>query len=137
MKALGFYLVKCGPDGPEARELAEEWNKRWDKVRAQTMTQSREELYLQLRAWTWNLSETLASEFNGLVIPRDLTRCLPRQPHERPRSHWLSWVSAPARCLSRASWLIDDPDSILVILLILFPFVLVAAVLLSYLTGMK
>jgi hypothetical protein len=33
MRALGFYSVPCGPDGPEARAIAEEWNRRWLAVR--------------------------------------------------------------------------------------------------------
>jgi hypothetical protein len=26
MEALGFSLVRCGPDGPEAWKIATEWN---------------------------------------------------------------------------------------------------------------
>jgi hypothetical protein len=33
MKALGFYSVPCGPDGPDAWATAEQWNQRWDKTR--------------------------------------------------------------------------------------------------------
>jgi hypothetical protein len=33
MKALGFGSVPCGPDGPGAWALAEEWNRRWDATR--------------------------------------------------------------------------------------------------------
>jgi integrase len=33
MRALGFYSVPCGPDGPDAWAIAEEWNARWDKTR--------------------------------------------------------------------------------------------------------
>ena len=33
MRALGFQIVRCGPDGPEAWSLAAEWNKRWQAVR--------------------------------------------------------------------------------------------------------
>ena len=33
MRALGFQIVRCGPDGPEAWALAAEWNKRWQAVR--------------------------------------------------------------------------------------------------------
>jgi hypothetical protein len=33
MRALGFQIVRCGPDGPEAWALAAEWNKRWQIVR--------------------------------------------------------------------------------------------------------
>ena len=29
MRALGFHSVACGPDGPEAWAVAEEWNRRW------------------------------------------------------------------------------------------------------------
>jgi hypothetical protein len=33
MRALGFQIVRCGADGPEAWALATEWNKRWQAVR--------------------------------------------------------------------------------------------------------
>jgi hypothetical protein len=33
MRALGFQIVRCGPDGPEAWAIADEWNKRWQMVR--------------------------------------------------------------------------------------------------------
>ena len=33
MRALGFQIVRCGPDGPEAWTLATEWNKRWQVIR--------------------------------------------------------------------------------------------------------
>jgi hypothetical protein len=33
MRALGFHIVRCGPDGPEAWTLAREWNERWQAVR--------------------------------------------------------------------------------------------------------
>jgi integrase len=33
MRALGFYSVPCGPDGPGAWAVAEQWNQRWDKTR--------------------------------------------------------------------------------------------------------
>jgi integrase len=33
MRALGFYNVPCGPDGPDAWAIAEEWNRRWLAVR--------------------------------------------------------------------------------------------------------
>jgi hypothetical protein len=33
MRALGFQIVRCGPDGPEAWALAAEWNERWQAVR--------------------------------------------------------------------------------------------------------
>jgi hypothetical protein len=33
MKALGFYSVPCGDDGPNAWAVAEQWNVRWDKTR--------------------------------------------------------------------------------------------------------
>jgi hypothetical protein len=33
MRALGFLIVRCGPDGPEAWAVADEWNKRWQAVR--------------------------------------------------------------------------------------------------------
>src|SRR5262249_26414061 len=32
MKALGFSIVRCGPDGAEAWKIATEWNERWQKV---------------------------------------------------------------------------------------------------------
>lgn len=34
MKAHGFGSVPCGPDGPGAWALAEEWNRRWDLTRS-------------------------------------------------------------------------------------------------------
>jgi hypothetical protein len=33
MRALGFYSVPCGRDGPEAWAIAEEWNRRWQVVK--------------------------------------------------------------------------------------------------------
>jgi hypothetical protein len=33
MRALGFYSVPCGPDGPEARKIAELWNQHWRDVK--------------------------------------------------------------------------------------------------------
>jgi hypothetical protein len=33
MRALGFYCVPCGPDGPDAWAIAEQWNDLWGKVR--------------------------------------------------------------------------------------------------------
>jgi hypothetical protein len=33
MKALGFAIVRCGPDGHEAWKIAAEWNARWQAVR--------------------------------------------------------------------------------------------------------
>jgi hypothetical protein len=33
MRALGFANVHCGPDGPDAWAIAEEWNRRWLAVR--------------------------------------------------------------------------------------------------------
>jgi integrase len=33
MRALGFYSVPCGQDGPDAWALAEQWNRRWQMVR--------------------------------------------------------------------------------------------------------
>ena len=33
MRVLGFQIVRCGTDGPEAWALAAEWNKRWQAVR--------------------------------------------------------------------------------------------------------
>lgn len=33
MRALGFLIIRCGVDGPEAWALAAEWNKRWQAVR--------------------------------------------------------------------------------------------------------
>ena len=33
MRALGFYNVPCGLDGPDAWKIAEEWNCRWLAVR--------------------------------------------------------------------------------------------------------
>ena len=34
MKALGFYSVPCGQDGPAAWAIAEQWNVRWDKTQS-------------------------------------------------------------------------------------------------------
>jgi hypothetical protein len=36
MRALGFYSVPCGRDGPEAWALAEEWERRWQATRIGT-----------------------------------------------------------------------------------------------------
>jgi hypothetical protein len=33
MRALGFYGVPCGQDGPDAWAIAEEWNRRWQAVK--------------------------------------------------------------------------------------------------------
>lgn len=34
MKALGFSIVRCGPDGAAAWKIAAEWNERWQAVRS-------------------------------------------------------------------------------------------------------
>lgn len=34
MRDAGFSMVTCGPDGPQAWAIAEEWNRRWDAYRA-------------------------------------------------------------------------------------------------------
>jgi hypothetical protein len=33
MRALGFYCVSCGKDGPDAWVIAQQWNERWQAVR--------------------------------------------------------------------------------------------------------
>ena len=33
MRTLGFQIVRCGADGPEAWTIAAEWNGRWQVVR--------------------------------------------------------------------------------------------------------
>jgi hypothetical protein len=33
MRSLGFEIVRCGADDPEAWRIAEEWNRRWQAVR--------------------------------------------------------------------------------------------------------
>jgi integrase-like protein len=33
MRALGFYCVPCGKDGPDAWAIAQQWNDRWQAVR--------------------------------------------------------------------------------------------------------
>jgi hypothetical protein len=33
MRALGFTIVRCGPDGPEAWAIAVEWNRKWQAAR--------------------------------------------------------------------------------------------------------
>ena len=33
MRALGFLIIRCGVDGPDAWALAAQWNKRWQAVR--------------------------------------------------------------------------------------------------------
>src|SRR5215813_7351928 len=33
MRALGFFSVPCGSDGPAAWAIAEQWNARWDRTR--------------------------------------------------------------------------------------------------------
>jgi hypothetical protein len=40
MKQLGFSSVACGPDGPSAHRIAEEWNMRWKAHRAKTKSES-------------------------------------------------------------------------------------------------
>lgn len=36
MREHGFYSVPCGPDGPAAWAIAEQWNRRWDAARSGT-----------------------------------------------------------------------------------------------------
>jgi hypothetical protein len=36
MRALGFYCVPCGKDGPDAWAMAEQWNARWQAVQRGT-----------------------------------------------------------------------------------------------------
>ena len=33
MRAFGFQIIRCGPDGPEAWKLAQNWNQRWQDFR--------------------------------------------------------------------------------------------------------
>lgn len=33
MRGMGFTNVRCGPDGPEAWRIAQEWNERWQRAR--------------------------------------------------------------------------------------------------------
>jgi hypothetical protein len=33
MKAFGFQIIRCGPDGPDAWRIAETWNAKWQAVR--------------------------------------------------------------------------------------------------------
>ena len=33
MRALGFLSIPCGPDGPDAWAIAEEWERRWQATR--------------------------------------------------------------------------------------------------------
>lgn len=33
MRELGFAIVRCGPDGPSAWAIAQDWNERWQRVR--------------------------------------------------------------------------------------------------------
>jgi hypothetical protein len=33
MRGYGFNIIRCGPDGPDAWKIAEEWNQRWQAVR--------------------------------------------------------------------------------------------------------
>jgi hypothetical protein len=33
MRALGFYSVPCGADGPDAWKIADQWNRRWQDVK--------------------------------------------------------------------------------------------------------
>jgi len=33
MRPFGFQIVRCGPDGPAAWSIADEWNKRWQATR--------------------------------------------------------------------------------------------------------
>src|SRR5262249_41758719 len=33
MKLLGFRNIRCGPDGPQAWAIAQQWNMRWQNVR--------------------------------------------------------------------------------------------------------
>jgi len=33
MRVFGFQIVRCGADGPDARAIADEWNKRWQAIR--------------------------------------------------------------------------------------------------------
>jgi hypothetical protein len=35
MQSAGFSIVRCGEDGPLAWAIAEQWNARWDQVKAQ------------------------------------------------------------------------------------------------------
>src|SRR5262249_48548952 len=33
MKVLGFQIVRCGPDGPDAWAIAQSWSEKWQAVR--------------------------------------------------------------------------------------------------------
>ena len=64
MRALGFYSVPCGRDGPDAWAIAEEWNRRWRAVK-------RGEAPSPAMASAQNLSPELSEELT-VYPPRSL-----------------------------------------------------------------
>jgi len=64
MRALGFYSVPCGQDGPDAWAIAEQWNRRWQGVK-------RGEVPSPAMAAAENLSPERAEEL-AVYPPRSL-----------------------------------------------------------------
>ncbi|MGD0421293.1 MAG: hypothetical protein ABSA68_17230 [Xanthobacteraceae bacterium] len=92
MRALGFYSVPCGLDGPDAWSIAEEWNRRWRAVR-------RGEAPSPAMAAADNLSPERSEELT-VYAPRALGDAFSRYRHtdewarKAPRTReewWRAW----------------------------------------------
>jgi hypothetical protein len=104
MRRLGFYAVPCGPDGPDAWALAEEWNRRWDKTR-------RGEAPSPAMAAANNLSPERSEELT-VYPPRSLGEAFRRyrrtdewSKHKEPRTREDWW-----RCWRRIKPVFGDCD---------------------------
>src|SRR5205807_10052126 len=73
MRALGFYCVPCGQDGPDAWAIAEEWNRRWQAVK-------RGEAPSPAMAAAENLSPEQSEELT-VYPPRSLGEAFKRYRH--------------------------------------------------------
>ena len=98
LRELGFRNVACGPDGPEARAIAEDMNRRAivqraiDDALGAVMAAPRGGSYLMLGAWSHaNAAELQRSEFEKFE-----SQTVPRQPPVRiqtpPPANWLKWL---------------------------------------------
>jgi hypothetical protein len=103
MKALGFYAVPCGDDGPDAWAAAELWNERWDKTR-------RGETPAPALAATANLSPEQSEELT-VYPPRSVGEAFARYRRldewrsKKPRTREDWW-----RCWKRIKPVFGDVD---------------------------
>ena len=86
MQTLGFVSISCGPDGPDAWAIAEEWECRWQATR-------RGEAPSPAMVAAENLSPDLSEELT-VYPPRSLGEAFRRY---RRTEEWSARLLAPVR----------------------------------------